>query len=181
MDLHQVAQEAFQVVATASLPVALALLGWAMRQAQARWHFTMSEKVQAAAGADITAAVNMGIGWGRARLASGEMSLDHVSFGNVFVDQLATAAMTMLSKNIQDSGITTDDIAHRIVAGIGHALGDDPSVPSVKVLPAVGTATDVSALGVTVTAQPGASAANAAALSGALSTVASAPALSAVA
>jgi hypothetical protein len=131
MDLHQAAQAAFNIAASVSLPAALALFGWSLRQAKARWHFAMSQQTQDRVEAEISDVVTAGVGWGRAKLASGQMSLEHVTTGNQHIDQIAQAALNMLSDQAKDSGITTDDIARRIVGGLGHVLGEDASVPTI--------------------------------------------------
>lgn len=133
MDFYPIAQSAFEGLAAVGVGAALALARAALKQAQAKWHFVVSQTMQDNITADITAAVDTGIGWGRAKLASGQMALEHVSTGNPIIDQMAQAGMNMLSDQAKTSGITTDDIARRIVAGIGHALGNDPGVPSVAV------------------------------------------------
>nr|WP_294550040.1 hypothetical protein [uncultured Rhodopila sp.] len=135
MDLNPIVQDAFQVVALALLPSILTLLGFGLRQLQARWKFTVSQQLQDAIASDIASVVNTGIGWGRAKLASGEMQLTHVTTGNPFIDQIATAGLAMLSANARASGISADDLARRIVGGIGHAVGNDPSVPTIAPAP----------------------------------------------
>jgi hypothetical protein len=133
MDLNFLAQSAYQVVTDAALPSALAVAAYGLRQAQARWKFNVSQKLQDGVTTDIAAVVNLCVGWGRAKLASGEMQLGHVTTGNALIDQMATAGLAMLSANAKASGITADDLARHIVGGIGHALGNDPNVPTVAV------------------------------------------------
>jgi hypothetical protein len=135
MDLNPIVQDAFQVVALALLPSILTLAGFGLRQAQARWKFTVSQQLQDAITEEVASIVNIGIGWGRAKLASGEMQLTHVTTGNPFIDQIATAGLAMLSANARASGISADDLARRIVGGIGHAVGNDPNVPTIALAP----------------------------------------------
>lgn len=133
MNIQDLVNHAFDVTASAALPLLLAVLAWAIRVSQARWHFTMSQQTEAAIDRELGIVVDMGIGWGRAKLAAGQMGLNHVTTGNEHIDQIANAAFGMLSEEAKLSGITSDDLARRIVAGIGHVLGNDPSVKTIGV------------------------------------------------
>ena len=131
MDLNPILQNLFQIVASVLAPVLVLLLHAGLRYVRTRWKFSMSQQTQAAIEHEINSVVGVGVGWGRAKLASGAMGLGHVTTGNPHIDQISTAMLAMLSAEAKASDISADDLSRRIVAGIGHALGDDPMVPSV--------------------------------------------------
>ncbi|WP_428485926.1 hypothetical protein [Rhodopila sp.] len=131
MDLNPILQFVIGVAAAAIVPVAALLAGRALRLAQARLHLALSARDQAA----VMAAVSTGAGLMRARLATGAISLPDVHLGSAAVDQAASVAMNLITTSASASGLTQEDIAQRIVGSLGHALGEDPTVPSIASLP----------------------------------------------
>jgi hypothetical protein len=87
--------------------------------------------MSAADEAVIENAVAAGAGVLRAKLATGEMKLPDLSLGNAHVDQAAQTALDVAGAVGAATNLTKDQIAARIVGMVGHALGDDPAVPSV--------------------------------------------------
>jgi hypothetical protein len=75
----------------------------------------------------------------RAKLAAGVVQPIDVKLGNPHVEDAVTAALSIVDASAAAAGVTRQSIANQIVASVGHALGNDPTVPTVA--PAVSPAT----------------------------------------
>ena len=127
VDFSPLLNDALEVVALVAVPVAGLLVHAAIGVANKRLHLDIS----AADEASIGTAVQAGAGLLRAKLVSGEMTLPQVTLGSPHVDQAAILAINLAQSAFSASGLTKEGIAARIVAATGHALGEDPQVPSV--------------------------------------------------
>ena len=129
MDLTPIANLVMSVAAATIVPIAGLLVHKGISVAQARLHLQLSAADQAV----IDTAVSTGAGLLRAKLVNGTMALPDVSLGNPHVDQAAQFALDVAEKSAWSTGVTRDDLAKRIIGAVGHALGQDPSVPSVLI------------------------------------------------
>lgn len=128
MDLNFLAQQGLDIAGMVAVPVSLMLARRALVLAEARFHFTLS----AANEAKLEAAIAAGAGIVRADLASGKIALPDVAVSSPAIDAAAIAAMNVLGAAIDALGITKEGIAAAIVGAVGHALAEDPTVPSVR-------------------------------------------------
>lgn len=129
IDLTPLVQGAVVVAAIVVPPLALLLWRRGLILAEKKFHFQLDAKDEAT----VEMAIGAGAGMIRADLASAQISPVQVSLGSPSIDQAVSAAMNIAASAGSASGITRDEIATRIVGAVGHALGDDPTVPSAPV------------------------------------------------
>ena len=129
MDISPILNDALQIVALLVVPLAAILGSWGMQILSARLGIRLDEKDAAA----VQNAVSVGAGMIRAKLAAGTVAPIDLHTGNAHVDDAAEAAMAIVDASVEASGVTRQSIADQIVASVGHALGNDPTVPSVPV------------------------------------------------
>lgn len=131
MDLNPLVQSAGSIVLSVLAAVALMLAKQLLGLIQQRLRLTLSDQTQGRILNEVGTVVAIGVGMARAKLAAGFMPLADVHTGSDSINVIAQALFGALSAEAKASGIKPDDITRMIVGGIGHALGDDPSVPSI--------------------------------------------------
>ena len=131
MDLNPLVQSAGSILLSVLAAVALMLAKQALGLIQQRLHMTLSARTQDRILTEVAAVVSTGTGMARAKLAAGFMPLSDVHTGSDSINIVAQSLFAALSNEAKASGIGPDDIARMIVGGLGHALGQDPSVPSI--------------------------------------------------
>lgn len=127
MDLNTALQGALSLALTIGTPIAMILAKRAIALAETRLHLTVS----AANETKILQAVNVGAGMITAKLAAGQMTLPDVHMGNEHVASAVTMALDIAGAAGVQAGLTRDVLAAQIVGAVGHALGEDPTVPTV--------------------------------------------------
>jgi hypothetical protein len=95
-------------------------------------------QVSAQTEAELGVAIDTASGLLRAKLATGQMTLGDLRTGNPHVDAAVTTVLNVADKAVAVSGITKQEVADRVLGAVGHALGEDPTVPSIAVIPPVG-------------------------------------------
>lgn len=127
MDLSPIVTDAISVVSLVLVPIAGLLANKAISVAEKKFGLQVSQADEAA----IDKAVSAGAGMLRAKLATGQMALPEVIFGNKHVEEVAETALDIAGAAGNATNITKAEIAARIVGAVGHALGEDPGVTSV--------------------------------------------------
>ena len=127
MDVNPILNAALDIVLLVSAPVAVMLARAGIRVLRDKLHLDISAADEAA----LETAVQTGAGVLRADLATGKITLPDIQLGGPHVERAAQIAMNIAGQVAASSNLTKNDIAARIVASLGHALGDDPQVPSV--------------------------------------------------
>ena len=127
MDLSPILNDGVQIAAILVVPLAGILAGCIIQIANARLGLHLTDQENAA----VEHAVAVGAGMIRAKLAAGVIAPIDITTGNVHVDAAANAAITIVDASIRASGVTKQSVADQIVGAVGHALGNDPTVPSV--------------------------------------------------
>ncbi len=131
MDLNPLVQSAGGLVLSVLAAVAILLARQALGLIQQRLHITLSARTRARILSDVDGIVYTGTGMARAKLAAGFMTLSDVHTGSDSINIIAQSVFAALSAEAKASGINPDDVARMIVGTLGHALGDDPAVPSI--------------------------------------------------
>ena len=132
MDLDAIANLTLSVAGMVVVPVATLVAHRLVGLAQKKLHLQVSIETQR----QIDAAVTAGAGVIRAKLANGHVTLPDLAVGNPHIDQAAGYALDIAGTAAMSAGVTKDDVAKAIIGAVGHALGDDPSVPSVAAVSA---------------------------------------------
>lgn len=127
MDFNPIVSGIGGVFSLVVIPIAGLLVNKAINVAQSKFGLQVSQADVAA----VDSAVSAGVGMLRAKLVTGQMALPDVIFGNKHVDEVSQIALDIAGAAANATNITKAEIAGRIVGAVGHALGEDPSVPSV--------------------------------------------------
>ena len=127
MDLNPLVNAVFDIAASAAVPCAYVLISRFATVLEAKLNVTLDAEDEKA----LADAVGVGVGLLRAKLASGQMALGDIHLSNPHVDAAATIVVNGASAIAERLDMKKADIAQRIVASLGHMLGDDPTVPSV--------------------------------------------------
>ena len=132
MDLNPLLQAIDGVAVLVVVPIAGILARRGIALMQDKLHIAVSSQDQAV----VMQAVDAAAGVVRAKLATGAMTIGDVHLGSPHIDAVANAALDMVEAGAAGSKLDKEDVAHMIVGAVGHALGDDPTVPTLGTLPA---------------------------------------------